>query len=448
MRYVLVNIYLLLGLGHPNKVSRQTKNFQHTWEGPMSQQIFAKRYMAIVLMGLLAAMAVVVSAAPARAADVTTGGVTYELIDDADPSAGAIAVAYDGTANNHPRVSVFGQVQIEGQWVTVVSIDDEVFHGAGVTSATIPASVTSMGDNVFGDNPELDSVFFQGSAPAVTGNPIATDAATDPEVRVLVEYLSGFEAAPWDSLNIVPVALVSWADPILEVSMPFSGLYVQLVHGAPDSLHGFIPEGYVDIAFDIDVPEGYVLAGWLGNGQPWEIGDPITEHTVLTPQWTDITAVRSMVITASATTVNEGGSVTFSAEGFNVLGDSVGDVTADVEFSSDVATDQVDGATITFPTASPHTINALHLPTEVRAEPVVIEVVPAAIDDEDDVPVVPDSPAEPDIPAAPVVAAAPPVAELAETGWAENGGLLAIAAVLSAAGGLLTARHRRLSAGF
>ena len=46
-------------------------------------------------------------------------------------------------------------------------------------------------------------------------------------------------------------------------------------------------------------------------------------------------------------------------------GTVLGDITDEVQFSSDVATDVIDGNTVTFPTASEHEIMALHLPTEL-----------------------------------------------------------------------------------
>jgi hypothetical protein len=73
--------------------------------------------------------------------------------------------------------------------------------------------------------------------------------------------------------------------------------------------------------------------------------------------------------------VAEGGSLTFAVFGIDAGGNLV-PVVADVEFTSDVPTDVVSGTTIDFPTASPHTITATHLPTGFTLT-FVVEVSPA-----------------------------------------------------------------------
>jgi hypothetical protein len=70
--------------------------------------------------------------------------------------------------------------------------------------------------------------------------------------------------------------------------------------------------------------------------------------------------VDSIQVTPSQTEVDQDGSVTLTATGFDDDGDNLGDVTDDVTFTSDVATDQIDGNTVTFPHASPHTITGTH----------------------------------------------------------------------------------------
>ncbi|MBN9612395.1 MAG: hypothetical protein J0H64_02830, partial [Actinobacteria bacterium] len=62
----------------------------------------------------------------------------------------------------------------------------------------------------------------------------------------------------------------------------------------------------------------------------------------------------------------------------------IGDVTAQTEFSSDVASDVIVGSTVTFPHASPHTITGIT--DEGTSGSVRIEVIPAASapDDGDD----------------------------------------------------------------
>jgi hypothetical protein len=64
----------------------------------------------------------------------------------------------------------------------------------------------------------------------------------------------------------------------------------------------------------------------------------------------------SLEITPSAATVNQGGSLTFEVTGVDEWGTPVDGSTATL--TSSVASDVIDGLSVTFPTASPHTITA------------------------------------------------------------------------------------------
>ncbi len=80
-------------------------------------------------------------------------------------------------------------------------------------------------------------------------------------------------------------------------------------------------------------------------------------------------------LSASATTVPQGGSITFSVRGRDAYGNPTGDLTDDVTLTSDVTTDVIVGETVTFPHASPHTLTAEY---DQMIAQLVIEVVPAA----------------------------------------------------------------------
>lgn len=69
-------------------------------------------------------------------------------------------------------------------------------------------------------------------------------------------------------------------------------------------------------------------------------------------------AVAALTVTPSATTVDRGGRLEFSVAGVDAANNPVEIDPADVTITSDVATDVVDGLTVTFPTASPHVITA------------------------------------------------------------------------------------------
>ncbi len=89
----------------------------------------------------------------------------------------------------------------------------------------------------------------------------------------------------------------------------------------------------------------------------------------------DITVVAadadSLEITPSATSVAEGGSLSFTVTGEDEFGNAVD--TRGVVLTSSVPTDVVDGLSVTFPTASPHTITAT---LGAVSASVTIDVVP------------------------------------------------------------------------
>lgn len=81
-------------------------------------------------------------------------------------------------------------------------------------------------------------------------------------------------------------------------------------------------------------------------------------------------------VEASATTVQQGGSVTLDVVGTDEFGNELFIFPGDITVTSDVPTDIIDGLTVTFPTASPHTLTVTV--GDVSAT-VVIEVEAAAV---------------------------------------------------------------------
>jgi hypothetical protein len=65
-----------------------------------------------------------------------------------------------------------------------------------------------------------------------------------------------------------------------------------------------------------------------------------------------------LVVTPATATATVSDSKTFTVEGFDVFDNSLGDVTTDTLFTTDVTSDHVDGATITFTRAGSHTVIA------------------------------------------------------------------------------------------
>jgi X-Pro dipeptidyl-peptidase len=141
--------------------------------------------------------------------------------------------------------------------------------------------------------------------------------------------------------------------------------------------------------------------------------------------------------------------VTLTAEGFDADGTSLGDVTDLATFTSSVATDVIAGNTVTFPTASPHTLTAT---VGTATGSVLIEVTPAAVPTPDPTAPPVDGGATPAPPVAGDPAAQPPVliggSGLPVTGAAGMIPLGTAAAVLLLAGAafMMLRRRQRLAA--
>ncbi|WP_125099283.1 InlB B-repeat-containing protein [Leucobacter chromiireducens] len=149
----------------------------------------------------------------------------------------------------------------------------------------------------------------------------------------------------------------------------------------------------------------------------------------------------SLSITASAATVARGGSLEFAVTGADASGNPVVLDPSDVTLTSDVATDVVDGLTVTFPTASPHTITA-------TVGDVVASVLVEVQDDTAVEPGAPKPPTEP--PTERGGQATPPTAgdaaaKLPETGNGPATGAAAAGAMLLLAGAILLGVQRRRS---
>ncbi len=89
----------------------------------------------------------------------------------------------------------------------------------------------------------------------------------------------------------------------------------------------------------------------------------------------DVARVELDVVDGNGGVVMQGDSITLTATGFDAYGNSTGDLSDDVEVSSDQPADVIDGMTVTFMHASPHRLTVTHVPTGVFAS-VVVEVTP------------------------------------------------------------------------
>ena len=87
--------------------------------------------------------------------------------------------------------------------------------------------------------------------------------------------------------------------------------------------------------------------------------------------------VDSMTLKVSSSKPKQGQTITVTARGTDADDRSVGDITDDIELTSSVDTDTIEGNRVTFNHASPHTITATHVPTGTTAS-ITLEVTPAA----------------------------------------------------------------------
>lgn len=129
---------------------------------------------------------------------------------------------------------------------------------------------------------------------------------------------------------------------------------------------------------DAAVADGLTLTG----GAPGET--TVTASTVVEGKTysadLDVTVTTGVVAEAEMTYTGEaaeGETIELSVSGTDAGGNDLGDITEEFTFASDVATDVVEGARVTFGSASPHTITGTHasgftvsLLIEVSADPV------------------------------------------------------------------------------
>ncbi|MCC5950275.1 MAG: hypothetical protein JJT89_17625 [Nitriliruptoraceae bacterium] len=227
-------------------------------------------------------------------------------------------------------------------------------------------------------------------------------------------------------------------------------------------------DGVVDATVDPDTGRITLTATRSGT-YPLQLEVPTGDGALATTLTLHVVPAAPAVLhlDVAATTLTAGDVATITVTGSDGYANATGDLTARTTFTSDVATDVVVGNTITFPTASPHTITATHASGTTAT--MTFEISPAAVDDPgtpdpgDPEPGAPDpgaawpdptpGPSEPTPiaapgPTAPGVRATPvPAATALATTGADPLGLLTTALLMALAGTLLLrrsdARHRR-----
>ncbi len=158
------------------------------------------------------------------------------------------------------------------------------------------------------------------------------------------------------TFDVTPVALIASTDPAAltataGVAYAFP-VVLQDAQGAPVS-----PQPVIDYSFEPGC--GFNSDRIATRAGSCEVTATVRGSTSLTTTFTvDVVAadLAQLEITPSATSVPQGGSLTFAVAGKDAFGNPVD--TSGVTLSSSVASDQISGLTVSFPHASPHVITA------------------------------------------------------------------------------------------
>ncbi|HEY0187596.1 MAG TPA: glycoside hydrolase family 97 catalytic domain-containing protein [Cellulomonas sp.] len=151
-----------------------------------------------------------------------------------------------------------------------------------------------------------------------------------------------------------------------------------------------------DVLPDLPTPErdGYDFTGWTAQTATGPVpvqsgasvaglGDPI----VLQAGWqlrADAIARIELATVGGVSSVDQGGTVQFTVTGYDDEGNALDGTGGLVVLTSDMATDVVDGLSVSFPHASPHVITATVLGSSSVTSSVAIEVIPAETSGSDD----------------------------------------------------------------
>jgi uncharacterized repeat protein (TIGR02543 family)/LPXTG-motif cell wall-anchored protein len=387
----------------------------------------------------LAATPLVTSTLPARFGSLEVVPYVVEVTASAQPAAGAIFGTLRDAEGTVVRTSNGSSPLVDGRMESTFAGDIVAPGTYTLEDAFEPAEGSGLQPVTLSTTFEI---FLQHRVTFVSGDTIVAEVlvedgqdaqAPTPPAR------AGYSSTGWNR---------SFADVTSDITVAATYEANDYIVSF-DAAGGTVVSAPLQVTFDapygpLPVPEraGYDFDGWVLALEDGSVSTVDAETIVSTPSdhvleaaWRLDATVDSIVLTPSDTEVAQGGSVTFAAEGFNDAGLSVGDVTADVTLASDVATDVVDGATVTFPTASPHTITATHV--DGATDAVVVEVRAAATP-------APGAPA-PSAPApsapAPGSPTAPSAGQLPTTGGEPLAAVVALAMLLIA-GGALTLRRR------
>lgn len=105
------------------------------------------------------------------AQNFTIDGINYNVIDATNHYVEVASRSATSSWNCADEIEIPETVPYLGQTYTVTRIGDNAFDGCTqLTKVTIPSTIVSMGNFVFKDNPNLDSIIsYMNDFPALTG---------------------------------------------------------------------------------------------------------------------------------------------------------------------------------------------------------------------------------------------------------------------------------------
>jgi uncharacterized repeat protein (TIGR02543 family) len=178
-----------------------------------------RRPAALLALTVLAGALVFATGTAAFAAtsSITIGAYTYDY-DDAAVGAGATITGYDATTGGLTP-TIPDTVTIGGTDYSVTVVGFNSFAAKGLTSVTIPASVTSVGDDAFNNIPLLTSVTFLGAAPTIFGEQgLGASFGSGSGLTLYYNWAfdvaraaGGFTAPTWQGYNTVEQATVAFS---------------------------------------------------------------------------------------------------------------------------------------------------------------------------------------------------------------------------------------------
>ncbi|HTY89201.1 MAG TPA: leucine-rich repeat domain-containing protein [Candidatus Acidoferrum sp.] len=136
----------------------------------------------------------------------------------------------------------------------VTSIADYAFAFSGLTSVTLPASVTSLGEYAFYDCDSLTSVFFSGNAPAADSSAFYNDDGIwPPSDPATIYYLSG--TTGWDDFSgVTGLPAVLW-NPFIQTG--------DATFGVRTNRFGFTITGTADIPMVVQASANLAAGVWV-----------------------------------------------------------------------------------------------------------------------------------------------------------------------------------------